>query len=229
MSQNFKIRYDFSLPDETVKTFIVDVDGKSIRSNIKYQLSSPDWCKLEFHQCPHCPMKAEEAEFCPLAQDLVEIVDDFGKILSFEEVKVRVTTSERTVLKRTDAQVGLSSLMGLYIAVSSCPLTDFFKPMARFHLPFATFDETLWRAASTYLLSQYFNHHEGADVDMTMAGLSQIYKDVQKLNNAVASRLKASCDKDSPINALVSLDMFAQCFPLVIEDALTDIEYLFKL
>jgi hypothetical protein len=46
--------------------------------------------------------------------------------------------------------------MGLLIAGSSCPYTHFFKPMARFHLPFANKDETLWRAAATYLLARYF-------------------------------------------------------------------------
>ena len=29
------------------------------------------------------------------------------------------------------------------------------KPMVRFHLPFATVEETVFRSVSTYLLSQY--------------------------------------------------------------------------
>jgi hypothetical protein len=42
------------------------------------------------------------------------------------------------------------------VATSGCRYTAYFKPMARFHLPFANEEETAYRAISMYLLSQRF-------------------------------------------------------------------------
>ena len=37
------------------------------------------------------------------------------------------------------------------MALSGCPVLEQLKPMARFHLPFASVEETIYRAASMYL------------------------------------------------------------------------------
>ena len=74
--------------------------------------------------------------------------------------------------------------VGLLIAGSQCPYTHFFKPMARFHLPFANKDETLWRAAATYLMARYFTDQGLKEEDMDLDGLVKIYNDVAQLNVA---------------------------------------------
>ena len=53
------------------------------------------------------------------------------------------------------------SLIGIYMVTSGCPIMDKLRPMARFHLPFASTEETIYRAISTYLLGQYFLEQKG--------------------------------------------------------------------
>jgi hypothetical protein len=227
MTESKTISYEFLLPDKTLKKFDIEISSNNIIKKNKPLVNPPEWCKLDVNQCPHCPLKNSEYEFCPVSLNLVDIVEDFGTILSFQDVKVRVTTSERQTIKTTSAQNALSSLMGLIIATSECPVTNFFKPMAWFHMPFATYEETLIRAVATYSLYQYFKYKEGEQPDLDLKGLAKIYKDIQILNKSMANRLKTACTKDSPINALVSLDIFAQCFPLAIENTMEEIKFLF--
>jgi hypothetical protein len=100
--------------------------------------------------------------------------------------------------------------MGLLIATSRCPHTDFFKPMARFHLPFADSDETLWRSASYFLLQEYLKKLNSSDKSLSLEPLKQKYKDIEILNTFMAARLSGASKKDSAVNALISLDIFAK-------------------
>jgi uncharacterized protein (DUF2236 family) len=140
---------------------------------------------------------------------------------------MEVTTPERMVTKNTTAQRAVSSLMGLVMATSGCPHMAFLKPMARYHLPFATQEETIFRAVSTYLLEQYFRHKQGLSTDLELENLKEIYAEIRIVNNAIASRLRTVSVQDSAVNAVVQLDMFAQILPYSIEDSLEDLRYLF--
>lgn len=100
--------------------------------------------------------------------------------------------------------------------------------MARFHLPFANKEETLWRAAATFLLSRYFAT-KGLNADeMDLDKLADIYDDVARLNDAVVQRLRAATSKDSAVNALVHLDVFAKFLTPPLEDSLAQIKPIFK-
>ena len=154
----------------------------------------------------------------------MELVKRFARLSSYDRMFVEVVTDVRIYRKKTSAQRGISSLMGLLIATSDCPLTDFFKPMARFHLPFATGEETIWRATSTYMLAQYFLGKQDGCTDLDMKGLNLIYHNIQKLNSALARRLRGACARDSTINAIIILDAFAQSLPFMIESSLEKIE-----
>jgi len=222
------IIYEFLLNNKEIKKFELKLDIENILIIKNESVSPPKWCNLEENQCPHCPLSKNENKFCPVALNLVDIVEDFGKILSYQNLKVRVTTEERQTIKKTTAQSALSSLMGLYIATSECPITNFFKPMAWYHMPFATYEETLIRAVATYSLYQYFKYKDGKNPDLDLKGLSKIYKNMQILNSSMAKRLKSACTMDSPINALVSLDIFAQCFPMAIENTMEELKIIFK-
>ena len=86
---------------------------------------------------------------------------------------------ERTVSKETTAQQGLSALMGLIMAKSGCPQTGpHFKPMVRFRVPLATAEGTLYRAASIYLLAQYFVNEVGGEPELKFEGLTKIYENL---------------------------------------------------
>jgi hypothetical protein len=141
---------------------------------------------------------------------------------------VEVTSTERNVVHATSVQEGISSLMGLLIAGSSCPVTHFFKPMARFHLPFANKEETMWRAAATYLLSRYFSRKRLTPSDLDFKGLIAIYDDVTRLNDALVRRLRTVTSKDSTINALIHLDVFAKFLTPPLDDSLEQIRPIFE-
>lgn len=159
--------------------------------------------------------------------NLVDIVKRFDHILSYDEISMEVIMDERCISRRTTAQRGLSSLMGIVIASSGCPHTVFFKPMVRFHLPLASEEETLYRATSMYLLAQYFLQKEGKKADFELHGLEQIYNNIHLLNTAIAERLRAASKTDSSVNAIIMLDMYAKAMPYAIEESLEEIRYLF--
>lgn len=73
-------------------------------------------------------------------------------------------------------QRGLSSLLGLILATRDCTYTRYFRPMARFHLPLASEEETIYRAASMYLLAQYLRANDGKQVDINLTRSAEIYK-----------------------------------------------------
>lgn len=187
----------------------------------------PFWTRLDFEQCPHCPLTLQTAPYCPVALNLVRVIEPFDGMMSFEKIRVEVISAERSIVQKTTAQEGISSLMGLLIAASSCPLTHFFKPMARFHLPFANKDETLWRAATTFLLARHFAAQGLAASDLQMRGLVKIYKDVARMNDALIERLRVASTTDSTVNALVHLDVFAKFLIPPLDDSLLHIRPFF--
>lgn len=224
----FSILYRFTLDNGRQEEFHLRLHPETLTLLGDDPPELPAWARISFHQCRNCPRQQRKQRFCAVAVNLVDAVNRFHHLTSHEEVFVEVETPERVYYKKTSAQRGLSSLMGLLIAASECPLTDFFKPMARFHLPFASREETIWRATSTYMLAQFFQQREGHSVDFEMVGLHRIYKDVQEMNIALAQRLRAACERDSAVNAVIILDAFAKSLPLVIGGSLEKIRYAFR-
>ena len=221
------IRYRFTFPDGSQESFNLQLDAQDLELVGNTPEVLPSWTKLDFHQCPNCPLNTRTHPHCPLAADLVNIVKRFERLVSYDEIHVDVITEERTISQDTTAQRGASSLMGLVMATSGCPHTVFFKPMARFHLPLANEEETLYRTTSTYLLAQYFLKKEGQEADLELEGLSKIYHNMQVVNNTIAERLRAATETDSTVNAIILLDIFAKALPYIIEDSLEELRYLF--
>lgn len=221
MTDTFTIVYTFTLPDEGTERFELVFDAQTIALITVSCVDPPFWTALAYAQCNHCPLSPKIHPHCPVALNLVPAIRCFDRLMSFERVTVQVSSAERHVSQHTSAQEGLSSLMGLLIAGSSCPHTHFFKPMARFHLPFANKDETMWRAVATFLLSRYFAKNGLETADMTLGELLTIYDDVERLNDAMVMRLRAATSRDSAVNALVHLDVFAKFLMPPLEESLT--------
>ena len=223
-----EIRYIFRFNDQKHETIDLRLDAVSLEIVNKTGGGLPSWAKLDFCQCPHCPLNIASHRFCPVAGSLVDVVARFDKILSYEEIDLEIITSERKVFQHTTAQRGISSLLGVLFPASGCPHTAFFKPMVRFHLPFATRQETIFRATGMFLLAQYYLGTQGRKVDSEMKGLMQIYKNLNILNIHIAKRLRSATQADSPVNAVIVLDVFTQTVPFVIDDQLEEIRYLFE-
>lgn len=226
--EKINIQYVFRLQGDRQEVVNLYLDAQTLHLVDDTMKKLPSWTNLNFHQCPNCPLTIQTHPHCPVASHLVNLLTICKSLLSYESIHVDVVTPDRVISKDTTAQKGISSLMGLIMATSGCPHTSFFKPMARFHLPFASEEETIYRAASMYLLAQYFIRQQGEKSDLELEGLSKIYSNIQLMNEAMAKRLQAIIDKDSAINALIVLDIFAKTLPDAIEDLLIEIRYLFK-
>lgn len=226
--KNILIQYRFRKANNSRAEFNFELDPVSLELINPIPEHLPIWTALDFHQCPNCPLDVAADPHCPLAVKMVNIVDRFEDLLSYDEIEVDVITAERRISQQTNAQTGISSLMGLVIATSGCPHAAFFKPMARFHLPLASKEETIFRATSMYLLAQYFLKKEGKSADFELEGLSGIYANMQIINMAVVKRLRAATQTDSSVNALVILDCYAKFLPFAIEMSLEDVRHLFS-
>ncbi len=221
------IKYFFTLQDGSKKAFNLMLDAQNLELLGNKPETLPSWTNLDFHKCPNCPFTSQTCPYCPLAVNLVNIVKGFDGLQSYDKIRVHVVTKERVVSQKTTVQRGISSLMGLVNATSGCPHTAFFKPMARFHLPLASEEETIYRASSMYLLAQYFLNKEGKNADFELKGLTRIYQNIQVVNTAISERLRAATETDSSVNAVILLDMYAISLTCVIEESLEEICYLF--
>lgn len=222
-----RIKYVFRWPDAVEDSYDLVLDGSTLDIISPLPGEIPQWAMLDFNKCPSCPLDAESSPYCPLALALVSLNTRFAHRASYEKVHVTVVMAERTAAKETTVQQAVSSLMGLISPCSGCPHTHFFKPMARFHQPFATEQETIYRASSMYMLAQYFLKIEGMEADHELAGLNDIYRSLQEVNAHCAMRLRHGASNDSAVNAVVLLDMFAKSLPYAIKESLEELGYLF--
>ncbi|MBI2431822.1 MAG: hypothetical protein HYV26_03015 [Candidatus Hydrogenedentes bacterium] len=225
-----EIRYRFTHAGDPAMAigFTVRLDPDTLEHMSPGTEAPPEWTRLEAEQCSHCPLDPAQHTHCPIALSVVELVEAFNPLLSFSEFEVTVETPERTITRRTSIQKALSSLLGLYMATSGCPNMGLLKPMARFHLPFATKEETIFRAASSYLLGQYLLRQRGLSCDLEMNGLYEAYQRIHKVNMGMAKRLRRIARGDANINAIVLLDLFAHEMPSAIDLKMRDLEYLFR-
>ncbi len=229
MKQVDKIEFDyiFNIPDKEDMYFNIALNPKTLNYLPPAEIQTAAWAELENEKCVNCPLNSETHQFCPIALNLVNILPKFKDIYSYEQTTVTVNTPDRSYSAKTTLQRGLGSMLGIYMVSSGCPIMAKLKPMVRYHLPFASIEETVFRAASTYLLGQYFKHKKGEKADWSLENLSLIYEEVQKVNMAMAERLRSIPAKDANINALIVLDIFAKEMPMNIEISLKPLEYLF--
>lgn len=220
--------YKLLFADGNRLEFPIHIDKASNSFIPAAQTSAPDWAALEYQQCGNCPLLKSEVPLCPVAINLVPLIELCGSMKSYQTVGLEVVTPERTISGETTVQRVISSILGLIIATSACPHTEFLKPMARFHLPLASDDETVYRTTSMFLLAQYFLHKDGKPFTMELEQLSGIYKELQTVNRALARRLKAAISEDAAVNGIILLDLLTQSVTWSIEDGLDGIRYLFK-
>lgn len=222
-------QYKFTFCDGSIKEFNLRLDGKTLNLIQAGRKTYPEWTKLEFYKCPNCPLNGEMYKDCPVAVSLIDLVDSFKGSISCEEVDVTIETEARRYMKHASLQKGLSSLIGIYMVTSGCPIMEKLKPMVRHHLPFATEEETKYRAISMYLFAQFFIYKRGGEPDWDLRRLVKIYEDVRIVNKNFCKRLANIRIEDASINALVILDCFADSVAFSInKDMLDEIELLFN-
>ncbi len=219
-------KYCFDFPNGSKKRFLIKLDGNSLllKPNIS---QTPDWTRLFEHQCSCCVLDESDFFHCPIAVNISDLVTTFKDTPSYESCHVSCITAERTVTKDTIVQDGLSSIMGIIMATSGCPTMDILRPMARFHLPFATVDESMFRSASIYLLRQYFTNIKEGKGDFSLKNVKSHYSKIELVNSGILKRIQYATKLDADKNALVILNSLAQILHLELDDNLQSLRHIF--
>ncbi len=144
--------------------------------------------------------------------------------MSFDTVGVTVTQAERSIYAETTAQQAMSSVLGLIMATAGCPWTDRFRPMARFHLPFASEVETVYRSVCMFLLAREL---AGASGSQGFAALEELYENLHVVNRDMSRRLGAATETDPARNAMALLDAYTTLLPAALESSLEELKPLF--
>lgn len=218
-----QFRYEFQFTDGSKKEFLIELDPHDLHLLTEPQPEYPDWTLLESHKCENCPL-SEDVERCPIAVNLVDLVNEFGKAKSFEPVRVIVHTNARDYVKDTTLQKGLSSMLGIYMSTSGCPILDRLRPNVRFHLPFASGLETFVRSISMHLLASFFAARKGEQMEPSLEALLDLYREVTKVNKGMSARLIAATQSDANINALIILHTFGDGLQYYVESSLNELE-----
>jgi hypothetical protein len=224
MSAPQHIRYRFDLPDGTQKFVDFSFDAVDFRLANTPPAGAPFWTDLKFNQCANCPLNPEEHSHCPAALQMAAAIEPLEALASFDTVGVTVNQEERTIYTQTTAQQAMSSVLGLIMATAGCPWTDRFRPMARFHLPFATEVETVYRSVSMFLLARELG---GANHASGFAALEELYENLHVVNRDMSRRLGAATRTDPAQNAMALLDAYTTLLPAALESSLEELKPLF--
>lgn len=232
MNENEIVKYyykfKFSNGNEHTFTLNLSPDRMSMAKTMALEGDKPDWVNLGSFRCENCTLDEKEHQYCPVAESLVEIIEAFKETTSVEIVDVVVRTPEREMSSSVSIQQALGSLLGLYMATCGCPILKRFAPMAKFHLPFASVEETMYRSISNYLLAQYFILKEGGEPDWELESFRKFYGEVETVNISLCARVRSACLHDANINAVIVLDNFAKNITYLMDNVLTTLRDMFK-
>ena len=227
-SNTYTIDYHFLLKGDKKKFFTIEIDKKTMLNTIPLPDEKPFWTELDYEKCECCPLEKDQMPYCPIALNIMGLVESFKDSLSSDNCIIKCVTPERVYYKESTAQDGLFSIFGIINATSRCPIMSFFKPMARFHLPFATVEETKVRVVSFFLLSQYFQQKKRNTLDIRLEELDEHYANVQMVDRGILNRIRGISKNDADQNAFVVLNSLAQIISFEIDEKLQSIEEIFE-
>ncbi|MBU1095692.1 MAG: hypothetical protein KKB34_04350 [Bacteroidetes bacterium] len=216
--ESLNITYSFGFDGQETKSFHLLIDPTTMFIVEKNKLTPPDWAELKSFKCPNCPLDVKRHKYCPLAKHLSFIIDFFQAFPSYHEAIVTVETDERTSFKETTVQLGVGSLMGIIMSCSGCPVIGKLSSLARFHLPFASIEETEYRVLAIYIVAQYVKMKQGEKPDWQLKNLKHLYEEIQIVNKNIVEKLSDVEMNDTSRNAVVTLSNFAEYIIWNIED-----------
>lgn len=222
-----RLVYRFGLPNGQRVELEVELSASSLSARRKPRQAYPEWTALEFMKCPTCPLQASQHPRCPIAENMVDVVEAFEDAQSFAEADVEVEYQERRYSKHTSMQQALSSLIGVFMVTSGCPVLDKLRPMVDTHLPFMSPEESTYRTLTMYLLAQYFRMRRGLRPDWELKDLVSFLESCRQTNSAFVRRLHAVGVGDASLNALGMLNTLGEITSLTIEGDMRRLERLF--
>jgi hypothetical protein len=217
--KHYTIEYHLKLEDGSVTSYAIEIDKETMISSVPAMDEIPDWVRT-----------GKGNEYCPIALRLVEPIRRFNGLLSHARAVTTVVTPERNYVKECDVQEALSSLFGLIMATSGSPQMQPFKHMARYHLPFSTLEETIYRITSTYLMRQLLNRLNQEPIVIDLKDIESLYTTMRTLNESMAARLKEAVKwgGDGTVNAVVILNTYSSLIPVIIREELEKLRPFFK-
>lgn len=204
-----QIKYTFEFQGSKTLEYTLDFDENNFLV-AKPSAKIKEWTRLDYNQCRNCPLKTSEHEQCPVAKNIDAIVEETKDKVSYEKALVTVETPDRVYSKNCDTQEGLLSLFGLIMPTSGCPHLNWFRPLARFHLPFSTLEETMFRILSMQLVGNFLATNEQGKIDLE--DIKKKYTEVETVNLDFIGRMHTYCSGDADVNAIAALDLFAKLF-----------------
>jgi Domain of unknown function (DUF6901) len=216
-NREVQLAYTFSFADGSSRRFALRLDYDTLAMLGPERKELPAWTALSFCQCPNCPLDPAVHPRCPVAANLVDVVDVFKESVSYEEVDVSVEAHGRSYVKRTSLQQAASSLIGIFMVTSGCPILNRLRPMVDTHLPFMDADESTYRMISTYLMAQFFRHKAGQPADWELKDLLRFLSECRETNTAFCRRLQALGVRDASLNAMSILNALGEITSLSIE------------
>jgi len=209
--------YTFAFADGSERKFDVTLDFETLQMVCAERAELPDWTRLEFCQCENCPLDRATHPRCPVAVNLVDLIECFRTATSFDEVEVRVESKNRQYVAQTSLQKGIGALIGLIMVTSGCPILNRLRPMVDTHLPFMTLEESTYRIISMYLTAQYFVHKTGGTPDWDLKGLLQFLKETHNVNVGFSERLRSIRVRDASLNAVVNLNTSSDFISIAVQ------------
>ncbi len=207
--------------------FELEVDESIDPSEERAEAPLPEWVLLKNHRCDDCPLDPGSRRSCPAALAIRPVVELFHDRVSYEAVDVSVHHNEITIAATMPAQRALRSVVGLLLALSACPVLGKLRPMARFHVPFASRKHTTFRFLGMHLITQYLRAEDGLTSDWELHELRKLLQQVHQTNRGLASRIRGAGVGDATVNSLIILDVFADSADLDVQRRLAEIRPLF--
>lgn len=221
-------RYTFSFEDGSEKTFEVHLDYETLAMTAPPREDLPEWTALEFHQCSNCPLDPATHPRCPVAVNVVDLIEYFRSARSFDEVDVKVESRNRAYSAHTSQQRGVAGLLGIIMVTSGCPIMDRLRPMVDTHLPFMNLEESTYRIISMYLTAQYFKYRRGGTPDWDLQGLLTFLQETHDVNTGFTDRLRSIRIQDASLNAVVNLNTSSSFITIAMQsDWLNRFEQIF--
>ncbi len=226
MGARLETTYRLTFGDGRTREFTISVDAATLVQPV-LPGETAEWTELGFEQCRGCKLNAKDSPRCPVAVSLGPVIRTVDGAASHEMVDVTVTAGGRQISKRTSLQEALKSLFGLLMVTSGCPAFEKLRPMARFHLPFATPEETAYRVAGMHMLAQYYRSKQGLPLDLDFTTLNEMYAEIHQVNVDLAKRMRRAAESDAHLNGVVDLDCLTMLVPMVVKRDLPTLRPLF--
>jgi hypothetical protein len=204
------IVYKFHLADGREQIFTVRLHPETLAIADAPPEEPPEWTRLDFQRCQNCPLDPRVHAHCPIAVRVTHLIDAFKESRSYEEATVTVETDLRTYTSRTSLQRGLSSMLGIYMVASGCPVMNKLRPMVATHLPFASVFETTYRTISMYVMAQFLRNAWGEEPDFELRDLPALLEAIAKVDEGFCGRLSALGIEDASLNAIAILSILGE-------------------